>query len=186
MRPSVVPRRQRPEASNAPQVVQVIWYEAIRKGSKPQWCWPGPIGRGGGWVSTCNCLGLLLLPKHIVVVRGIALACERGHALLDLRTTAAVYVDALLHSKRGTRPDAFGTDCVTSVAVSTGSSLVHHSLHKIAHHTYHNLHGTAGDPVHWHSRPLENGVHCHAVQCSSDVLVADIVLGFSTGRGEAR
>ncbi len=34
VRPSEVPFLQRPDASNAPQVFQVIRYEAIRKGSK--------------------------------------------------------------------------------------------------------------------------------------------------------
>jgi hypothetical protein len=87
------------------------------------------------------------------------------HALLNLRTTIAVCVNALVHSKPGTRPVASLTDCDTSIAVLTG--LAHHSLHQIARHVDHNLHGTVRDAAHGHSRPLEDGV-----QCSSDVLVA--------------
>ena len=44
----LVPIWQRLEASNAPQVAQVVWHEAIRDGLKLHRCRPGPIGSGGG------------------------------------------------------------------------------------------------------------------------------------------
>ena len=60
------------------------------------------------------------------------------------------------------------------LSAQTDSSLVHHSLHQIAHHIDHDLHGAARDPIYGHSWPLEDGV-----QCWSDVLIAGLVLGLA-------
>ncbi len=57
--------------------------------------------------SHSNRLCLLLLPKQIVLVRGIALACEHVHCQLEVRT---ICVDALLQSKPETRLDVFRID----------------------------------------------------------------------------
>jgi hypothetical protein len=109
---------------------------------------------------------------YVLIYNGICLYVLACTFMVWLHTLA-VCVDALVHRKRGTRHDGSRIDNDTTVAVLTVSSLVHHALHPIAHHVNH-LHGIVRDAVHRHSGQLEDDV-----QCSSYVLFAGQVLGFS-------